>query len=148
QVPSRLAVRSLRESSDHSTLQGDPRGVSLGSPSLHFRQLTEVKRDVAQRVVAGRRQRAEGSARWPPRCRNGATVPRSRLRTPLEPPLQPRSGPQPRSRTGPCHQCGVLTTAAVRRAASTGHGWTSGLLRGTRGARRERGALLLRRFRG
>ncbi|EEC07424.1 hypothetical protein IscW_ISCW018684 [Ixodes scapularis] len=76
-VPSRLAVRSLRESSDHSTLQGDPEGVTIGSPSLHFRQLTEVKRDVAQRVVAGRRQRAGKRAPASPVSQRGhdATVP-------------------------------------------------------------------------
>ncbi|KAG0428545.1 hypothetical protein HPB47_024468 [Ixodes persulcatus] len=57
-VPSRLAVRSLRESSDHSTLQGDPRGVSLGSPSLHFRQLTEVKRGSRSTVSVRQLQKA------------------------------------------------------------------------------------------
>ncbi|CAN8006941.1 unnamed protein product [Ixodes pacificus] len=77
--PSRLAVRSLRKSSDHSTLQGDPKGVSPGSPSLHFLGRDEPRpcTDVAQRVVAGRRQRAGKRAPASPVSQrgHGATVP-------------------------------------------------------------------------
>ncbi|KAM7282446.1 uncharacterized protein ISCGN_002596 [Ixodes scapularis] len=89
---------------------------------------------------------ARGSARRPPRCRNGATVPRSRLRAPLEPPL--------RTAVGTAAAISALSSAWRTHnscGASRGvHGTRLGL-RTAAGCSRcsaRAGALLLRRFRG